>query len=399
MNHTISTAKPAAMPREIYVMVAAAGLGAANLHYSQPLLPTIANTFGVDVATIGLLPALTQLGFALGIFLILPLADLLERRRLILTLLIIVALSLLLHAVAWTPGILLAAGFLVGLAGVVPQLLTPFASLLAAPGRAGAAVGLVLSGILTGVLLSKVLAGVVTGGLGWRDLYLAAAIAMLGLAVVLRIILPQSRAEQRLTYIALMATTVRLTKSSRRLRRHALNGGLTFAMFMTFWGTYAIELQERFGYGPTIAGFFGAAGLMGAMGASFAGRLIDRGQFRQTLMLSVALMIAGFCLLLFSSASIVFMVIGLLMLDAGAGFSHAANQTEAFKLDPTARGRINGIYMTGYFLGGAIGTSIATYLVTSAGWWAVCTFGLTCGALMLLMEMVRPLLTLPGGGK
>ena len=387
------------MPPVVYAMTVAAGLGAANLHYSQPLLPSMAYSFGVSVSSIGFLPALTQLGFALGILCVLPLADLLERRSLIVTLLCLVAGALFLHAAARTPNVLLLAGFLVGLTGVVPQLLTPFASILAPPGRAGAAVGLVLSGVLTGVLLSKVLAGFITQGLGWRDLYRIAGVLMIVLALGLRLILPKSRSDNKLGYGDLLRSTFVLARSEKRLRRHALNGGVTFAAFMAFWATYAVFLYERYGYGPAIAGLFGVAGFAGAIAASFAGRAIDRGEYRPTLLFAGSLMIAGFLLLFWSGTSPILMVAGLLLLDAGAGISHSANQTKAFAINPAARGRINSVYMFGYFIGGSLGTLVATFAFEWGGWLGVCFFGLVLAMLLVSIELFRPLDRLAGPGR
>ncbi|NIG21264.1 MFS transporter [Pantoea sp. Al-1710] len=378
------------IPLVIWVMAVAAGLGAANLHYSQPLLPSIASSLHVSLADVGWLPALTQLGFALGIFFLLPLSDLLERRRLIVSLLLLASAALLIQGYAATPAWLLAGGFLLGLWGVVPQLLTPFAALLAPAGRAGQASGLVLSGVLSGVLLSKVLAGWVASASGWRTLYFVASIVMLLLAAYLRWVLPQSRHHERQSYRKLLKSSINMTRQLPALRRHTLKGAITFALFMAFWATYAIWLQQQFGYGPNIAGLFGLAGMAGAGAASLAGRAIDRGQFRHTQLLSGALMLSGFILLFAAEKSLVFMVIGLLLLDGGAGLSHSANQNAAFTLDLAARGRINSIYMCGYFVGGSLGTLLATRLFLLWGWYAVCSFGVVLALIMIATEWLRP---------
>lgn len=378
------------LPVVIWVMAIAAGLGAANLHYSQPLLPSIAASLNVSLSDIGWLPALTQAGFALGIFFLLPLSDLLERRRLIVILLLLVSAALLLQGIASSPSWLLGGGFLLGLWGVVPQLFTPFAALLAPKGCAGQASGLVLSGVLSGVLLSKVLAGLIATASGWRMLYFAAAILMLLLAVYMRLVLPKSRNATPKRYVALLASSLRMARELPALRRHTVNGGITFALFMAFWGTYAIWLQQHFHYGPDIAGLFGLAGMAGAFAASIAGRAIDRGQFRRTQLLASIMMLAGFLLLFAAEKSLIFMVIGLLLLDGGAGFSHSANQNAAFSLDPSARGRINSIYMCGYFIGGASGTVIATRLYLLGGWSAVCSFGVVLTVIMMGLEWLRP---------
>lgn len=386
------TETPAPIPGIVRLMAVAGGLGAANLHYSQPLLPSIAASLGVDIDRIGFLPATTQIGFALGILVVLPLADMLERRRLIVTMLVLIAVAMALHALAPTPGIAFAAAFLVGLFGVTPQLMTPFAALLAPKGREGAAVGMVLSGILGGVLVSKILAGFVTEGVGWRALYWCASAAMLLLAVVLAIKLPLSRPAFRPRYGELIRSTLRIAREEPALRRHALYGGLTFASFMAFWSTYAIYLNEAFGYGPGIAGLFGVVGLAGSVAASLAGRQIDRGRFTFICIGAAALMIAGFVVLIVGAASVFWIVVGVLLMDFGAGLSHSANQSSAFALRPDARGRINSVYMSGYFLGGALGTSLATLAYASGGLRLTCTLGAACAALILACELVVPVL-------
>jgi len=374
----------------LYVMAVAAGLGAANLHYSQPLLPAIAESLGTAISRVSLLPAVTQAGFAIGIVAIVPLADLLERRKLICTLLLLVAAALFLHAAARSVSLLVVAGFLVGTAGVMPQLLTPFASLLAPEGRAGAAVGLVLSGVLTGVLLSKVIAGAVTTGLGWRELYILAGAVSLVLACVLYRVLPQSRAQTKSSYGAILRSSWALFRRQPRLRRHALNGALTFACFMSFWATYAIFLRQEFGWGPDVAGLFGVAGIAGAACAPLAGRAVDRGRFRQVFVFAMALISTGFACLFLAPASIPMMVAGILLVGAGAGFSHAANQATAFSIAPSARGRINSVYMSGYFAGGAVGTLVATQALLRGGWPAVCATGLSFALVNLLLEWAFP---------
>ena len=378
------------IPAVIRLMAVAGGLAAANIHYSQPLLPSIAASLGVPIDRIGFLPATTQIGFAIGILIVLPLADMLERRRLIVTMLVLIAAALAFQAAAPTAGIAFAAALLVGLFGVTPQLMTPFSALIAPKGREGAAVGMVLSGILGGVLVSKLLVGFVTAGVGWRALYWGASVAMLILAAVLSRYLPMSRPSPRPRYADLVGSTLRIAAEEPALRRHALYGGLTFASFMAFWSTYAIELKEVFGYGPAVAGLFGAVGLAGSVAASVAGRQIDKGKFGLVCMTAAALMIAGFLILILGAASVVGIVIGVLLMDFGAGLSHSANQSAAFSLRPDARGRINSVYMSGYFIGGAVGTSLATLAYAAGGWPLTCMFGAACAGLMLALEVFAP---------
>jgi predicted MFS family arabinose efflux permease len=315
----------------------------------------------------------------------------LERRRLVVTMLLLISVALALQALAWNASLTFAAAFLVGLFGVTPQLMTPFAAVVAPKGREGAAVGMVLSGILGGVLISKLLAGFVTEGAGWRTLYWGASAAMLILATILAIQLPLSRPAPRPRYGEIVASSFRLAMDEPALRRHALYGGLTFASFMTFWSTYAIELKAVFGYGAAVAGLFGLVGLAGSIAASVAGRQIDQGRFGTICMAAAALMMMGFFVLFAGASSVFWIVIGVLLMDFGAGLSHSANQSSAFALRPEARGRINSVYMSGYFIGGAIGTSLATLAYSLGGWRLTCTFGAACAAVMLMYELIIPI--------
>jgi predicted MFS family arabinose efflux permease len=382
----------AAIPSVVTLLAVAGGLGAANLYYSQPLLPSIAVDLGIPIGQVGFLPATTQIGFAIGILAVLPLADMLERRRLIVTMLVLIAAALAIQATAATAAVAFAAALFVGLFGVAPQLMTPFSAVLAPKGREGAAVGMVLSGILGGVLVSKLLAGFVAAGAGWRTLYWAASAVTLVLAAVLRVYLPKSRPAPRPSYVELLRSSARIAIEEPDLRRHALYGGLTFASFMTFWSTYAIDLQDVFGFGPAVAGMFGAVGLAGSVGASIAGRQIDRGRFALICMTAAALMIGGFLILMWGEQSVAWIVIGVLLMDFGAGLSHSANQSSAFALRPEARGRINSVYMSGYFIGGALGTSLATLAYSTGGWRLTCAFGAACAASILGLEFFHSVL-------
>jgi predicted MFS family arabinose efflux permease len=212
------------------------------------------------------------------------------------------------------------------------------------------------------------------------------------LAAVLRVYLPKSRPAPRPSYVELLRSSARIAIEEPDLRRHALYGGLTFASFMTFWSTYAIDLQDVFGFGPAVAGMFGAVGLAGSVGASIAGRQIDRGRFALICMTAAALMIGGFLILMWGEQSVAWIVIGVLLMDFGAGLSHSANQSSAFALRPEARGRINSVYMSGYFIGGALGTSLATLAYSTGGWRLTCAFGAACAASILGLEFFHSVL-------
>lgn len=373
------------LPTVVRIMAVAAGVAAANLYYAQPLLPQIGAEFDI-ASVVGFLPAVTMLGFAVSILCVLPLGDILERRSLVVTMLTLVSVALALLALAPTPGLLFGAALLLGLAGITPQLLAPFSTLFASKGMEGAAVGLVLSGVLSGILLSRIVAGLIAEFAGWRGVFAAACVMALCLAAVLRKVLPQSRAENRLGYFELIASSVRILREEPRLRRHALYGAATFAAFMAFWSTYALHLHEQFGFGTATAGLFGVAGLAGIAAAPLAGRLVDRGLFRTACVSGALLLCAGFLVAVGLYWSVPGLLIGVLLIDAGAGICHAANQSSALRLRPEALSRVNSVYIASYFGGGAVGTLLAGVGYGWLGWAGACAVGIAAGLIILIGE-------------
>jgi len=383
------------LPRSNYFLALVAGLTISNVYFSQPVLPMVAESTGVSTAAIGYLPALTQFGYACGLVAFLPLADIVELRRLVAIMLSVVALMALAQGLAPTFPLLLIAGFFLGLVCVVPQLLTAYAAILAPKGLEGRSVGLVLSGILSGVLASKIIAGFLATALGWRAIYFLSALAMLLLAVLVRTKLPANRPAATRSYAALMRSTLALFLNEPALRRYGLNGALSFGAFMVFWSNYAVHLSEAFSYGSHIAGLFGFAGIAGILAAPLAGRLIDRGDFNAVCIASGVIMATAYLLILLAGQSIVLLVAGVVLLDAGMALNHTANQSSAFALQPSSRGRINAVYMSCYFVGGAAGTALGSVALALAGWPAVCAVGMAVAAAIPVIQLIAPIQAVP----
>jgi predicted MFS family arabinose efflux permease len=371
-------------------MAAAAGVVGANLHYSQPLLPVIALTLGTTPVVLGALPAVTQLGFAISLLVVLPLADMIDRKKLILTTVLIASVALLGQALAPNVGWLLVAAFVVGATSVAPQALSPFAASIAPPSRAGQASGMVLSGILLGVLLSKVVSGVVASTAGWQALYGGASVAMLVVAFVLWRTLPQpAPLVEKPPLRTLLTSPYVLIRAYPRLRLHSLLGILVSAMFMVFWGSYALHLFTEFGFGALIAGLFGLAGIAGSLLAPLAGRLVDRGRALLTLSLSSVAALAAFALMWVGGSSVLAIVLALIVLDAAVGIGHSTNQARIFRIDPTKRSRLNSVYMFSYFVGGAAGTGAGVGAYTAWGWAGVCAVGLSLAVVMVFVVVLN----------
>ena len=371
------------LPRAVAVMAAAAGLVGANIHYSQPLLPMIALSLSVDPALAGWLPAVTQLGFAIGLLLLLPLADSLDRKRLILVTVAVAGGALLAQSLAPTLPLVLVAALVVGVASIAPQILSPFAATIAPAGREGQASGMVLSGILLGVLLSKVLAGVLGAVVGWRWIYGGAAVVMVVLLVVLWRALPELPPGLPQRFREILASPLVLLRAHGTLRLHSAIGFVVSAAFMLFWSSYALQLYDQFGFGSLVAGLFGLAGIAGSLLAPLAGRGVDEGRVRANLVLAGTLIAAGFLLMWVGQASVVALVVAILVLDAGVGVAHSSNQARVFRVDPLKRSRLNSVYMFSDFMGGAVGSLVGVAAYGAFAWAGVCVAGLATGVVIL----------------
>ncbi|RKH25869.1 MFS transporter [Corallococcus praedator] len=374
---TPSEPAPASLrPSLVGLMAAASAVTAANLYYNQPLLGDIGRTLGASDGAVGLVPTLTQVGYAVGMLLLVPLGDSLERRRVILTLCACVAVAL--SATALAPGlhVLVAASFAVGVTTVIPQLLVPFAAQLAEPSQRGRVVGTVMSGLLIGILLSRTAAGFVGTHLGWRTMFWVAAGLMVALGFVLRFTLPAQPPLAAMPYPALMRSLIHLARTEPVLRLHALLGALTFGAFSAFWVTLALHLQSLPGhYDAQVAGLFGVVGVAGAGVAPLVGRLADKRGDRRLNALAIAVLLASFGVLWWAGHTLWGLALGVLLLDLGVQANQITNQARVYALRPEARSRLNTLYMVTYFLGGAAGAWAGTAAWTRAGWSGVCAVG------------------------
>jgi predicted MFS family arabinose efflux permease len=365
--------------RCIALLAFAAGATVANLYYSQPLLAEIAAELGVSPGAASAISTATQLGYAAGLLLLVPLGDAVERRRLLVTTTAAITLALLLVALSHSLAALLASSAILGCATIVPQLVVPFAAHLAPPEQRGRVIGSVMSGVLIGVILSRSVSGFLAGTIGWRTTYVAAAAAMAVLAVLLRFELPLAPPEVDLRYGELLRSLGALIRTEPLLRRHALIGAFGFAAFSIFWTSLAFHLQSLSpAYGTKTVGAFGIVGVTGALIAPLAGRLADRAGSRALNVAGLALMSVAFALMSSAGASLVVLAIGVIFLDAGEQTSHIANQARIFSLDAALRNRLNAVYMVAFFIGGAIGSSVAGYAWQHGGWTAVCVAGILC---------------------
>jgi predicted MFS family arabinose efflux permease len=376
--------------RLVVLLAVACGATVANLYYAQPLLDTIARALGTSSGTAGLLVTATQAGYVTGLLFIVPLGDLLQRRKLVSRLLLLDAVALAGAAAAPSLGVLAAALALVGVTSVAAQVLVPFASALAAEDERGRVVGRVMSGLLLGILLARTVSGLVASIGGWRLIYALAAAAMLILAVVLRRALPAVEPPERIAYPRLLGSVVELVREEPLLRHRMALGFLGMASFSGLWTSISFLLAgPPYGYGEAVIGLFSLAGLAGAGVASLAGRLADRGHAVAGTRSAAVAVLAGWGLLALGDSSLAALIAGIVVLDLGIQANQILNQSVIFRLRPEARSRLNTAYMTCYFAGAVSGSAGASLAWERGGWGAVSAAGGAVSALGVLLSARR----------
>jgi predicted MFS family arabinose efflux permease len=376
--------------RCIALLSFAGALTVANLYYSQPLLAKIAGELHVTSSAASMISTATQLGYAAGLLLIVPLGDAFERRRLLVTMTACIFVALLLVAASHTLPQLIITSAILGAATIVPQLVVPFAAHLAPAEQRGRVIGIVVSGLLIGVILSRSVSGFVAGFVGWRSTYLFAAGAMAILAVMLRFGLPYEAPDVDLRYGELLRSLGDLLLTEPLLRKHAFIGACGFGAFSVFWTSLAFHLQSLSpAYGTSTVGAFGIVGVAGALIAPVAGRLSDRFGSKVVNGSALALMAVSYVLMGASGASLIVLAIGVILLDAGEQASHVSNQARIFSLDPALRNRLNAVYMVAFFIGGALGSLTAGIAWQHGGWIAVCSAGAALAAIGAIVAIVK----------
>lgn len=369
----------------VLIMAIATGLSVANLYYNQPLLADLQNSFGVTVKEIGIIPTLTQFGYALGMLFLVPLGDMFERRKLIVITSVLVTMALLMAATAQNLFTMAIASLLIGLTTMVPQLILPFAAHLAEAKNRGKVIGVVMSGLLIGILLSRTLSGFVGSLFGWRAVFYFASILMLVLAASLYFVLPASEVSFKGSYAKLLKSIWTLVKEEPTLRESSLIGAMIFGIFSSIWATLIFLLSTpHFGYGSREVGLFGLLGAAGAGAAPIMGRVADRKGPRYSMGVGLGLVALSVLILGISGQSLVGLIIGIFIMDFGIQAAHVSNQTRIFALRDDARSRLNTVYMFCYFIGGALGSLLGSYAWNTAQWFGVFWIGVLFSGVSLL---------------
>jgi predicted MFS family arabinose efflux permease len=366
-------------------MAVAAGFGVANLYYNQPMLALIAQSFPFSKIAL-LIPSATQLGYVLGLVLFLPLGDLVDRRRLIVVQFVLLALALIAAATAPTAILLLGASFLVGATSSVAQQIVPFAASLADDSNRGTIVGRVMSGVLCGILLGRTVAGFVATWFGWHATFFLAVPAMLAAGALMAARLPTRPPLETIRYPKALASLADLWEEEPVLRRAALTQGALFGSFSVFWTVLSLHLQEpMFKLGADAAGLFALLGVVGITAAPWSGHIADRRG--PTLVVQIGVLITVLAWIPFALwNSILGMIVGVMVLDFGVQSAVVSNQHKIYALRPEARSRINTIFMSGIFIGGAVGSAFGGTVYKLAGWFPTCLFGAAMASIALCLQ-------------
>jgi len=353
----------------------ACAVGVSSIYLNQPLLGEMVHTFGASAERVGLIAVTTQVGYALGMLCFVPLGDVLERRGLIMKLYGAASVALFLAAMAPSLGLLVAASLLIGLMAAVTHIVLPIAPDLVSSSERGKAIGTVMTGLLLGILLARTFAGWVSRIHGWRWVFVVAGAINLAFVPLIGWLMPRLEPKHELGYGEAMRSLWTLWRTQPLLRESAMLGGLVFASFSCFWTTLAFLLESHYGLGAGVAGTFGVVGAAGALTASLAGRLADKHGPRWVAGLGLSILAASYGLLwcvvaVHASvwAHVAGIALGVVVLDVGAQMTQVANQTRIFGLVPSARSRLNTVYMVMYFGGAAAGSWLSSLAWTRWGW-------------------------------
>lgn len=372
---TVSPPSATAPLRRSLVLLFAAGaaISVANLYYNQPLLVLIGRDLHVTAAATGVIPTSTQIGYAAGLLFFTPLGDVLPRRGLIVSLCVASAAALIGLSLAQTLWQVTVFSFLTGLLSVTPQILLPLAADLADDENRGQVIGLVMSGLLLGVLGARVVSGGLAVWIGWRGIFSVAALLMTCLAVMLRVALPTLAKKTDLHYAGVLLSLWTLFRKHRQLRQTSAVGALLFGAFSVLWTVLAYRLHSPpYDFGSGIVGLFGLAGIAGVLGAPLTGKIADRRGPYFMVGVGIAATLAAFISFWLGSDDLLILIGGVIVLDYGVQTGQVSNQARIYSLVPSARSRVNSVFMVFYFLGGAVGSALGSQSYDHFGWTGSC---------------------------
>ncbi|WP_434751403.1 MFS transporter [Paenibacillus amylolyticus] len=373
-----------------WVFAICSGLSVANIYYAQPLLDSIALEFDLSNATIGLVITVTQICYALGLLLLVPLGDLVNRRKLIIIQMLFSALALIVVGNSTTQPILFFAIAMVGLLAVITQTFVAYAAHLSVESERGSIVGRVTSGIVIGILLARTVAGVMNDWLGWRSVYLlSAGLTLISVFVLIRMLPQRSFTKTNLNYLQLIGSTLRLYGELRVLRIRGILAMLIFMAFSILWTAVVLPLSASpISLSHSLIGAFGFAGIAGALAATKAGKQADRGFGQKTTGISLSILVLSWIPIALLHTSLWFLVVGVILLDLAVQAVHVTNQSLIYHVRPEAQSRLTASYMVFYSIGSAVGSITSTQVYAWSGWKGVCCLGAGVSTTALLVWVV-----------
>ena len=367
------------IPRSVLLMMAIiAGLTVANCYYNQPLLELIRHDIGITEQSANLITVITQIGYALGLFFLIPLGDMFSPKKLILANMSIAAVMAIVMAVAQNVWMLWGASLLIGACSVIPQFFIPIAGQFSAPKNKSRNMGIVLSGLLTGILTSRVISGYIGEWLGWREMFLVAAFVMLICMGVMLLMMPEMKRNYEGTYRGLMSTMAEIMVLHPSVRIYAIRAAFGFGSMMAIWSCLAFHLaQPPFRAGSDMVGMLGLCGIMGAVAASGIGKQIPKFGIHNFSLFGAATQIVAWAIALLFGDTYAGLIAAIILVDIGLQCQQLSNQSGCLQEIPQAANRANTIFMTTYFIGGSLGTFCAGYVWNRANWLGVCIVGMT----------------------
>lgn len=392
----LSLQKKRTSPRLVFLLAASCGLIVANLYYAQPLVGPISESLGISAGTSGLIVTVTQLGYVLGLIFLVPLSDLVKNRRLILLTLAVAAAALLLASFTHQAAVFFTAALLLGIGSVSAQVLVPYAAHLSAQGEQGRMVGSVMSGLLLGIMFARPVASFLSGFAGWQTIFLFSAGMMAVVFLLLFWKLPERIPEQTLSYKEILSSLWPLFKNTSVLRRRALYQATLFFSFSLFWTVAPLWLAAHFHLSQTGIALFALVGISGAVAAPIAGRLADRGWTEPLTFLAFSLAAGSFALTHLFQAQIVpglaAFCVAAVVLDMAVSGNLILGQQAIYALGDQTRGRMNGIFMAVFFLGGGLGSAAGGWLYAQGGWDTASLPGLLMPVFALICDVTENLL-------
>lgn len=375
----------------IVLMAIATGISVANIYYNQPILKEIADSLRVDESRAGKISMLTQIGYGLGLFFLIPLGDKVNRKRLIFVLFSLLSLSLIGISFSTNMAQVGICSVLIGLFSVSAQIIIPMAASMDKVNR-GKVVGIIMSGLLIGILSARIFSGLIAEWMGWRYVFRISAALVVVMMALLQWLLPAVKNEFPGNYISLLKSTVQQFTQFSLLREAAFSGALLFGIFCSFWTTFTFHLSgPPFNYHSDIIGSFGFVAIAGALAASFFGRQSDKGHThtRRNIFIGVAFIAGGIVAGKLFPGSTLAMIVFVLLLDVGIQAAHVSNMARIYTLNESSLSRVNTVYMTCYFIGGALGTFVGLTCWRMGGWSLVTWQMLLWSALALLVLLKK----------